>query len=860
MMRFYRALLRLYPSSFRREYGDEMAAIFQRRFHDAGSAGRILILFAAIPEVFLAAAAVHWDIFAQDLRYASRTLRHAPAFTLTAILLVAIGVGANTAAFSVTDFVLLRPLPYREPDRLVKLWQATPGGRFELSPENYRDWRRAARSFASMGAFWSIEANFVAGSEPYRLTGASVSWDLLPTLGVGPLIGRSFNESDDRTGAFGTVILSQGLWQTLFAGNPAVLGERILLDGQPHEIIGVMPAGFAYPSSQTEFWTALRLSPEDTDRTNTYLQVVGRLEPGTTIQQVRAEMTAIADRLAALYPKENREVTASVIPLRDEVSRRSRLLLLALSGAALCVLLIVCANLANLLMARALTRRREMAVRTALGAGRERVARQLLTESCLLASAGGILGMLAGYATLPLLAPPAPANLPASGAPSIDLRVLLFATALTALTAIGFGLVPTLRVRKGMDDAGLREGARGGAVRQRLRGLLVVGEIVASIALLATAGLLIRALWTVQNTDPGFRSDNVLTMRTALPWPEYSVTEKRADFYTRVLDAVRQLPGVTDASYISGLPMVRRGSIWTVELPGDAGRSGRDARSVSLRYTTPGFFRTLGVPILVGRDIGDRDTGAAEKVAVVSESFARRFLPGGNPIGRRFSVAFFERTIVGVAADIRVRGLEMPSEPQVYLPYRQIPDGFMSTYAPSDLAIHSTQDAAQLVPAVRAIVRRVDPRQPISHVRQLSEIVHDDTAPRAGQLRVLGAFAAIAALLAVVGIHGLLAFAVSQRTQEFGVRIALGATPVDLGRMVFRQAAWLALVGSLPGLLLAYAAGRGLQSILAGVPPADPVTLLGVVALVVVMALAGSLSPMRRALRFNVADALRVEA
>jgi putative ABC transport system permease protein len=862
-MRLYRALLRLFPASFRDEYGDEMTAIFRRRLRDAGRAGRLAIWSGAVFEIGIGAAAVHGEILRQDLRYATRTLRHSLAFTITAIAVTAIGIGANTAAFSVTDFVLLRPAPYPEPDRLVKLWQRTPAySRLELSPENYRDWKRQSRSFELMGAFWGIAANFVVpGAEPERLSGAAVTADVFSTLRVSPLLGRTFTDAEDRENAPGTIVLSYGLWHSLFAGDPAALGKSVTLDDRSYMVIGVMPPAFAFPSVQTEFWTPMQFqtsNPGDKDRTNTYLQVIARLNPGVTVAASQAEMTAIAAHLAQEFPRENEQTTAAVLRLHDEVSRQSRQLLLALSGASLCVLLIVCANLANLLMTRALARRREIAVRTAIGAGRRRLVRQLVTESALLALCGGVCGVALGYALLPLLARLAPANLPVVGGPQIDVRVLAFAAALTCATGFAFGLIPAARVGRNADAAGLREGARSGSRRERARAILVMAEVAACIVLLTGAGLLVRALWRIQQVDPGFRTAGVLTLRTTLPWPKYAETERRAAFYRRVLSEVRGLPGVVDAGYISGLPMVVRGAIWSVGIEGEPGARLAD-HSVTLRYVTPGFFRTISVPLKKGRDVSDGDDGRAPFVAVVSESFARRHWSGEDPIGKRFNVAFFDRTIVGVVADIRTRGLESPSEPQVYIPYGQIRNGAMPTYAPKDLAIRTSGTMDPLVPAVREIVHRVDPGEPVSDVRTLSEIVGQETAPRAVQLRVLGAFAAIALLLAIVGIHGLLAFTVSQRTQEFGVRIALGAPVGELAAMVLRRGAMLAICGSVPGLLFAYFAGQALQSLLAGVPPGDPATLAAVATLTITMTIAGSLTPALRVMRLNAVDALRAE-
>jgi predicted permease len=861
-MRIYRAILHAYPSAFRREYGGEMAADLQARLRQAhGPLDRGGVWAAAIADVLAGAARMHADVLGQDLRYTARTLRRSPAFTLTVLIVTALGIGANTAAFSVTDFVLLRPLEYPRADRLVALWQRTPGyPRLEPSPANYRDWKRSTRSFKSMGAVWSgVSANLVLpGADPERLTGAAVTWDLLPTLGVPPALGRSFTETEDRDGAPGTLLLSDALWRSLFGGRADAIGRTLMLDGQPFTVIGVMPPGFAFPSRQTEFWRPLQFWTSDTDRTNTFLHVVGRLNDGATLAGARTEMDGIAARLAAQFPKENGDMRAALLPLRDEVPRQSRLLALALSGAALCVLLIVCANLANLFLTRALSRRQELAVRAAIGAGRERLVRQLATEAALPAAIGGVLGVLLAYLAVPALAQLAPANLPTAAVPDVNTRVLLFAALLTAVTALAFGIAPALRLGRDVDANGLREGARSGARRARLRSALVIAELAISIVLLVSAGLLLQALATIGRVDPGFKSDGVLTMRTILAWPQYAPTEKRAAFYQRVLGDVRALPGVADAAYISGLPMVVRGAVWSIALKGDPGGL-TEGRSVSLRYVTPGFFRTLGIPLKQGRDVEDGDGPKSPFVAVVSESLARRQWPGQDPIGQRFTVAFFERTIVGVAADVRMRGLEAPGEPQVYIPYRQIPDGYMIPYAPKDLAIRTSLPPAQIVPAVRAIVQRADPQEPISDVRLLGDIVAAETGPRTEQLRVLGAFAFVAALLAAVGIHGLLAFGVSQRVQEFGVRMAIGARPFDVASLVLAQAARLAVAGVVPGLLLAYAAGRSLQALLAGVSPGDPATFAAVAAVAVLMTVAGSVAPAWRAQRVNPIDALRAD-
>ena len=867
-MRPYRLLLLLYPASFRGEYGDEMTALVRHRLRDAGGPlARLVTWIGIAAETAVNAAAVHGEILKQDVRYTARTLNRARGFTLTAILIVALGVGANTAAFSVTDFVLLRPLPFPDPDRLVTLWQVQGGyARMELSPLNYHDWKQAASSFERLGVHTGITANLVGTGEPLRLKGAAVSGDLFPALGVRAALGRTFGGGEDLpvrasdADGPGGVVLSHGLWQRVFGGDAAIVGRTITLNDRPVTVIGVMPAGFSFPFSSVEFWVPLVVTPGDyQDRGNNYLYGIGRLKPGATIQSARAEMALVAARSQRDQPSPAETVSATVNGLRDELSRQSRVMVLALSGAALCVLLIVCANLANLLLARALGRRQEIAVRTAMGAGRERLIRQLATESIVLALLGGTLGVLLAVMVVPMLWRLVPANLPTSTAPGIDLRVLAFAGALSLAAALAAGLAPMIRSGDDTGARGLREGARAiGGRKEALRGALVVAEVIASVVLLIATGLLVRTLWTIQSTDPGFRADAVLTLRTDLPLPKYAVTARRTEFYTHVFEQVRALPGVSSASAISFLPMVMRGGVWPVGLPGEPADR-RAGHTASLRFVAPGFFKTLDVPLRSGRDVADGDTATAQMVAVVSESFAARYWPGQDAIGRHFGFAFADRTIVGVVSDIRVRGLESTSEPQVYLPYAQQPDNSLVFYLPKDIVIRASTPLDQLVPAIRAIVHTADPQQPISDVRPMKEIVDAETASRGLQVRVLAGFAMVAFLLAAIGIHGVLSFAVSQRTAEIGVRIALGAQRRDILTMIARQGGALVAMGLLPGLLLASLAGRSLQALLVGVTPIDPLTFGAVTTLVILMAAAGTLLPAFRAVRIDPIRAIRAD-
>lgn len=864
-MRLYALLLHLYPSSFRAEYGAEMRAIFARRQREAASSGARLVLWAeAGRDIVTNASRLHWDMLGQDVGYSLRTLRRTPAFTLTTVLISALGIGATTAASSIADHVLVRPLPLANADALVKLWQnQTFRGysRMEASPPNYLDWKRASRSFERMSAFTTISGNLSGDVAPLRLDGAYATSDFFLTLGAHAALGRVFLPSDEIDATAAPLVLSDALWRQQFGADAAVLGRRVLLDNRPYVVIGVMPPGFFFPSRDMQFWSLHRLGdPSDDDRTNYYFQVIARLAPGLTLEQARAEMSVIAADLERAYPKENYGTGVTVNRLRDEVSWRTRMLLLALVGASLCVLLIACSNLASLLLARALSRQRELAVRAAIGAGRERLLRQMLTEGLVLALLGGALGILLAIVAGPLFARLVPTNLPIAESPALDPRMLALAAFATLVTGLGFGVAPAFRASRHADAQGLRESGRVGAGRgtERLRSGLIVAQVAASIVLLISAGLLIRALWEVQQRDPGFRTEGVLTLRTALSMPKYEATATRAMFYRRVLTEVQALPGVSAAAYTTSLPMTWRGGIWPVTLDGKP-EDPVDKRVASLRFATPGFFETVSVPLVRGRDVAEADTFDRPMVAVVSESLAKEAWPTQDPIGRTLKIAFRARTVVGVVGDVRVRGLEQASEPQVYLPYQQVPDGSLIFYAPKDLAVRSTQPAEVLIPALRAIIQRADPQQPISEVRLLADVVDSEVTPRRVQVRVLGAFAGLALLLAGVGIHGLLAFAVSNRRREIGVRIALGAPRGAVLRMVLKQGLWLAASGAVVGVGLAYAASRTMEALLAGVSPADTATFAAAVGFVMLMALAGSIPPAIRASRVDPATAMRAD-
>ena len=859
-MNFYRLLLHLYPSSFRAEYGDEMSSIFALELdRRRGLPARCGLWFSALAEIVWNAAMVHWEIARRDLFHSARSLLRSPGFTLTAILLVTIGIGANVAVFTLANFVLVRPLPFPQPDRLTKVWEKHPGySRMELSPANYRDVNASNQSFAALAAYNANSMSLVGQGEPQRIEGASVTANLFSVLERPVLIGRYFNQEDGRAGAPGTVVLSYSLWQTAFGGDREIVGKPVSLDNQSYTVIGVMPADFRFPRRETLFWTPFRFQEADyKDRDDNMLEGIGRLKPEVSLAQARSELLLIAARLRKQYPKENEAVDLSVFALRDELSTESRLLLKGLCGAALCVLVIVCANLANLLLARSLARQRELSIRLSLGANRRNLLRHLLTESLLLGLAGGASATAVAIAAMPLLSRLVPNGLPVQQVPPVDIPMLLFALGLTLITVVAFGIAPALQASRGAGLSGLRVGVRtGGAGGHGARSALVIAEVVASVVLLVSSGLLIRALWRVQSVDPGFKTSGILSLRTELPFPKYDNISTRDQFYSKVLTDVRRLPGVTDAAYISALPMTWGGGIWPVEVDGRS-QIRTQGTSASLRFVTSGLFSTLGIPIKLGRGVSESDTADRPFVAVVSESFVRRYWPHEQPIGRHFQFEGHDREVIGVVGDIRARGLERTSEPQVYLSSLQDLDN--TYYAPKDLVIHSSQQPESLLPAIRQIVRGADPQQPISDIRTMDEVVAGETESRTIQMRVLVVFTAVAIVLAGLGIYGLLAFTVSMRQQEFGIRMALGAGHGDIFKMVLLQGTRLALAGLLPGLALAYVAARLMQSLLAGVQPADALTFSAAAAVCLTTTLLGTLFPALRAVRADPTAVMRAE-
>ena len=873
-MTLYRLLLRVFPASFRDEYGSELSRAFEAQRRDTAGLGVAWLWIVTIIDVLTNAARVHADMLRQDLRQTARTLRRTPGFTLTAIAITALGVGATTAAFTLTDHVLMRPLPFPDSDRLVKIWQGTTSrpatarglqGTNDVSPALYLAWKSLSTSFESMGSYSFASSNLIDGGDPERLDGVTFTVSTFDTISAAPAIGRPLTSADDREGAPCAILISDGLWQRRFGAQTSVLGSRVRLDDESCEIAGVMPRGFDFPNRTTAFWRPVRFRADRASNFNDhFLKIIAKRKADVSFDQAKADLERVSAQLRATHPKEAEDVAAVMIDLRDEISPQSRTLLIAMTGAAICLLLIACTNLASLTIARASTRARELAVRTALGAGWRRLVRQLLTESLVIAVVGGGLGLALALTTIPMAARLVPTALPIAEVPGIDVRMLLIATIAALGTGIGFGVLPAFTAARRAAAGGMQESSRTGSGRtaSRLRGALVATQVAASIVLLVGAGLLIRALLTVQAIPSGFDPAHVLTVRTFLPWERYGRQDVRTAFYARVLDEVSRQRGVAAAAYTSYLPMTVPGGVWAVVVPGRPVNPNANETAAS-RFVTPGYFKAMGIPLRSGRDIQPTDTPKAQPVAVVSESFVERYLDGGDAIGRTFD--FFlagTRTIVGVVGDVKFRGLERRNEPQVYLPYQQQGDNRTMGYTPKDLVVRL--DPAQwdagaadaLVPEIRRIVKSADPEQPISDIQPLAAILQGQTTSRAVQVRVLGAFAVVSCLLAAVGLHGLLAFVVAARTREFGVRLALGARPMQILAMVTRHGAWLGLVGVIAGVAVAYAAGRWLESVLAGVSPADPLAFGIAIAVAVLMTIAGSIAPALRAARTDPRQAI----
>ena len=808
----------------------------------------------------------------QDLRFGMRTLLKRPGLTVVAVVTLALGIGANTAIFSLVSAVLVRPLKYRDAERLVMVWEdasATGFSRDTPAPANYTDWKAQQQSFEGMAATRQQTFDLTGDGEPEKLYAFGVESNFFSLLGVEPALGRTLLPGEDSADAR-VAVISNGLWQRRFGGERSIVGREVLLNGEKYTVVGVMPKGFQFELAGVDLWTPLALTPEQSaDRNSHYLEVVARLKPGVTPAQAEADVKTITERIANAYPNIATGLSAAVVPLREQLAGDSRRPLSVLLAAVAMVLLIACANVAGVLLSRAAARRREIAVRAALGASRRRIVRQLLTESLLLGAAGGALGSLLALWAFAFLQQLVPSGMREMVELKLDLTVLLFTLGVSLLAGVAFGLAPALQAsRTDLNDALKQGGARGGVgAGRRLRGAFVVAEVALALVLLVGAGLLIQTLYRLRDQYSELRPENVLTLRTQLADNRYGEPARRAAFYEQVLSRVKSLPGVVAVGYTTAVPLTRKGGANGLSLEGrDNGPS--STWNANHRQVSPDYFRAMGQTLREGRAFDERDDERAQPVAAINEAMARAYWPGESALGKRFKVGAPDAaepwlTIVAVLSDVRQMGADEPVKPEMYIPYRQAapywPKPPYSFFTPRDLVVRTSADPRSLVAAVRGVVHEVDAYQPVSGVRTMDEVLGIETAQRRLGMILLTAFAALALLLAALGIYGVLAFFVVQHTREIGVRLALGARPADVLRLVVGRGMRLALVGVGLGLAASFGLARLLASLLYEVSPGDPATYALVAVLLACVALLACLVPARRATKVDPMVALRYE-
>jgi len=804
--------------------------------------------------------------FLNDLRYAARLQRKNPAFTIVAVIALALGIGANTAIFSVVNTVLLRPLPYKDPERLVLVWEdATKQGYPRDTPAaaNFVDWRDQSHVFEGMAAISDESFNLTGSGEPERLAGHTVSASLFPLLGVEPHIGRVFTAAEDQPGSQHVVLLSYALWQRRFGGEPNIVGQPLTLNGQSYIVVGVMPARFQFPSTDSQVWVPIALTQEDAaNRDRHYLQVVARLKPGVSLAQAQSEMNTIAARLQQQYPQSNTDLGAAVQSLHEYLVGDIKPALLVLLGAVGLVLLIACANVANLLLARAAVRQKEIAVRVALGAKRARLIRQFLTESVLLSMLGGLVGLAIAYGGLAVLKAFIPENISQAREISMDLKVLGFTFLVSVATGLIFGLAPAVQAARFNQIETLKEGGRDAATGgsgKRLRSVLVTAEVAISLVLLIGAGLLINSFLRLRNVDPGFRAENLLTMKIVLPDTKYERRAQRAAFYTNLIQRVQSLAGVKSAAVTTNLPLYRQGNSISVNIEGQPAPPPGQERIIVTRIISPGYFDTMGIPLLRGRPLSEQDTETTQNVVVISDAMARRYWPGEEVVGKRIAIGRVTRPedwiqIVGVVKDVRQFELAADPKPQMYLPYRQF--GFFDA---QDLVVKTDIDSASLAATVRRAVWEIDKDQPVSDIRTMENIMADSIARQRFSMLLLAIFAGVALVLAGVGIYGVMSYSVAQRTHEIGIRMALGAQTGAVLKLAIGYGMKLVLVGLLIGLIAAFALTRVMSTLLFGVTATDPATFTLISLLLIAVAVLASYVPARRATKVNPIIALRYE-
>ncbi len=812
------------------------------------------------------------ETFWQDIRYGLRMLIKAPSLSIVATIALALGIGANTAIFSVVNSVLLRPLPFSNSESLMNVWETnlvSGSQRGSASYLNFADWRDQNHVFERMSSYHTNDFIMTGRGESSRLQGAVVNADLLPLLGVTPLLGRGFFPDEDKPGEKGRVVLlSQQLFQKRFNSDPNVVGQSVVLDGKAFTIVGVMPTAFQFPiqNDPVELWTTVAVdregeTPVTEQRGAHYMAVIARLKPGVTKEQAQAEMTTIGSRLEQQYPDKNLHRGVKVEPTLEALVGDIRPALLILLGAVGCVLLIACANVANLLLARAMTRQKEMAIRAALGASRLRVIRQLLTESVLLSLAGGTLGLVLAVWWSDLLIALGKENIPRAMQVGLDWRVLVFTLVVSVMTGVVFGLVPAIHSSKTELTESLKEGGRGsgeGARRNRVRGVLVVSELAIAVVLLVGAGLLIQSLWRLRQVSPGFQSANPLTFVVGIPEVRYP-TEKQSPFYRDLVQRVRSLPGVQSATAVVPLPLSGDQFRISFEIDGKPVAKGEEP-SADVFIVGDSYFKTLGVPMIKGREFNERDAQKAPGVVIVNQAFARKYFPGEDPVGKRIKPGISTtdddteyKEIVGLVADVKNRNLQAELRPGYFLPQAQVPFNQMT------MVVRTTGDPHNLTSAVTNEVHAMDSELPVYSIKTMDEYISATVAAPRFNTTLLGIFASVALILTIVGLYGVMSYSVAQRTNEIGIRMALGAQTRDVLRLIVSQGFKLVLLGLGIGLVGAFALMRVMSSLLFGVSAKDPLTFAVVAALLTFVALLACYLPARRATRLDPLHALRYE-
>ena len=820
---------------------------------------------------------VSLDTVSQDLRYAFRALLRNPAFSSVAVLTLALGIGANTTIFTVVNGVLLKPLPYPDPDRLFMLWekQLSDGSLGTVAPANFADWRDQTHSFEKLAAIDPYPDFILSGSgDPHRLTGAAVSADFFSLLGVRMALGRDFLAEEDRPGHNQVVILSYPAWLRYFGAKPDVVGKPLTLNSSVFTVVGVLPREFSFVSEASDFqsrnhfelWTplGLRSPPEAWQRGTHPLSVFARLKSGVPLQRAQADLDRVTANLQRLYPGDDKDKGIAAVPLSQHVVANVRTALFTLLGAVGMVLLIGCTNITNLLLTRATARRREIALRVALGAGAKRIAQQLLTESLVLAVMGGLLGLASAFLIVPVLVRHLPRDLPRVAEIAVDAPVLGFTSLISIVTGIVFGLVPLFHSQRVSAGDSLKQSARNIATGQsRLRSSLIVGQVAITLILLIGAGLMAKSFWMLLQVSPGFRIDHILTARLSLP-PQYTngyaygtgAHPRIAAFERELLEHVRGIPGVQSAAFAAYLPLSGTDNSWSFYIEGRPEKPAGIFDTANYRPVTAGYFETIGIPVLRGRGFDPRDRDDSPLAVIINESMARMFWNGQDPIGQR--LRFGEpkwRLIVGVVGDVHHKGLGAKPLPEMYVPYGQVPN----VEARPTIVLRTSIEPENVARALRKAVSEVDANVPMDQIETMKQIVSTSVGQSRFRAAVLLTFALLALFVASIGLYGVMSYLVGQRTQEFGIRMALGASRAAVLRLVLGQAAKLVSLGICLGLLGAALLARLIASLLYGVTPFDAATLISVSILLAAVALLASYLPARRAAKADPMDSLRYE-